>query len=185
MKWVFRHFRGLLAILMFGVTAIVVGVVMLSSYTSYKAYEKQYYANDLEVRSATAAAPKTIEINDKYKSQYKKTVKAEASEYTTDGKFAVDLELADKSFADIDIYFNYGSTDNLLENMNIKVNDSLVEEDGIKLEEAGEYHLVMENFALPEGDLTVLIEGVKNKTMPEIQKVTVFANANLSLREAA
>lgn len=189
MKWVFRHFRGLLAILMFGVTAIVVGVVMLSSYTSYKAYEKQYYANDLEVRSATAAAPKTIEINDKYKSQYKKTVKAEASEYTTDGKFAVDLELADKSFADIDIYFNYGATDNLLENMNIKVNDSLIEEDSIKLEVEGDatewHHLIMSNFALPQGELKIQIDGIKNKAMPEIGNVTVFANAALSFAQVA
>lgn len=185
MNWILKHLRLLIVVVTVAVTAIIVSAVMISSYVSYKNYEKTYYANDLEVRSATAAAPKMVEINNNFKSKYKKTYTADAADYTDNGNINLPLYLDAKSFADIEIVFNNDATDNLLENMNIKVNGSLVEEDGIKLEEAGEYHLVMENFALPEGDLTVLIEGVKNKTMPEIQKVTVFANANLSLREAA
>ena len=182
MKWILKHLRLVIVVVTVAVTAIIVSAVMISSYASYKNYEKKYYANDLEVRSATAAAPKMVEIKDSFKSKYKKTYTADASEYTDNGNINLPLYLEAKSFADIEIVFNSDATDNLLENMNIKVNGSLVEEDGIKLEEAGEYHLVMENFALPEGDLTVLIEGVKNKTMPEIKNITVFANATLSLQ---
>ena len=186
-KWILKHFKISLAVLMFGVTAIVVTIVMVSSYTSYKSYEKTYYANDLEVRSASAAAPKTIAINDKFKSQYKKSVKAEASEYATDGNVAVNLELAEKSFADIDVYFNYGATENLLANMNIKVNDSLIQQDNLKLDIEGEetewHHLVMSNFALPEGEFKIQIEGIKNKEMPEIGNIAIFTSAQVSFAE--
>ena len=184
MKWILNHLKIFAAIIVFGLTAIIIGVVMLTSYTSYKNYEKTYYANDLEVRSVSPAAPKTVEINDNYKSQYKKSLKAEAAEYTTDGAIVLNLELADKAFADIDFYINYGATENLLENMNIKVNDSLIEDDSIKLEVEGEgkewHHLVMSNFALPQGELKVQIEGVKNKEMPEIGTIAIFATAAVS-----
>ena len=68
--------------------------------------------------------------------------------------------------------------------MSIKVNDSLVEEDDIKLDIEGEekewHHLVMSNFALPEGEFTVKIAGVKNKTMPEIGTIAIFTSAQVS-----
>lgn len=184
MKWILKHFKLVLAIVMFGVTAIVVSMVMISSFTDYKNYEKTYYANDLEVRSASAAAPKTVEINDKFKSQYKKSIKAEASEYTTDGNVLVELKLEEKSFADLDFYFNYGETENLLENMNIKVNGSLIEDDHIKVETKGEeaewHHLVMSSFALPEGSFIIEVQGVKGKEMPEIGTIAVFTSAAVS-----
>ena len=178
MKWILNHMRIVAAILVFGITAVIIGVVMISSYTSYQAYEKKYNANDLELRSALAAAPKKVEINDQYKSKY-------ANNYTTNveaGAVQLDLYLDAKSFADIEVVFNYNATENLLANMNIKVNDSLVEEEGIKIEEenAGEHHLVMSNFALPEGDLKVTIASVKGKTMPEIKSIAVYASAKVS-----
>ena len=184
MKWILNHLRLLAGILIFGVTIIIVGVTVLVSYNSYQNYEKKYYQNDLEMRSLTAAAPKVVEINNNFKSKYKQTYTANAGDYTDNGNINLPLYLEAKSFADIEIVFNSEATDNLLANMSIKVNDSLIEEDGIKLEEAGDYHLVMSNFALPEGDLNVLIEGVKNKTMPEIKNITVFADAALSLKAA-
>ncbi|MBO6262301.1 MAG: hypothetical protein J6N95_06840 [Bacilli bacterium] len=184
MKWFLKHFKIALAILMFGVTAIVVSVVMISSYTSYKNYEKTYYANDLEVRSTSAAAPKTVEINDTFKSKYKKSVSAEANEYTTDGKIALDLFLEEKSFADIDIHLNYEVSDNLMENMNIKVNGSLIE-DEIAYKADGWHHLILANFALPQGDLKVEIEGVKNKEMPEIGNIKVFASEAIKFAQPA
>lgn len=181
MKWILNHLKTFAAIVVFGLTAIIIGVVMISSYTSYKNYEKTYYANDLEVRSVSAAAPKIVEINDKFKSQYKNSVKAEAAEYTTEGTITLSLELEEKSFADLDFYFNYAATENLLENMNIKVNDSLIEDDSIKLEneEAEDHHLVMSNFALPKGELKVEISGIKNKEMPEIKTIAVYTSAKV------
>ena len=100
MKWILNHLKIVLAILTFGITAIIVTVVMVSSYTSYKNYEKTYYKNDLEMRSLNPAAPKVVEINDNFKSQYKKSLKAEASEYTTNAGIVFNMELEEKSFAD-------------------------------------------------------------------------------------
>ena len=183
-NWFLRHMRLTAAIAIFGVTFIVIGCVMLSSYTSYKNYEKTYYANDLAVRSASAAAPKVVEINNNYKSQYKKKVVADGDKVTlNENKISLVLELKENSFADIDVVFTYEATEDLLSNMNIKVNDSLVEEDGVVVKEEGQHHLVMSGFALPEGALKMEIEGIKNKTMPEIQSVTFYTNAVASFAE--
>lgn len=175
MKWFLKHFKVALAILMFGVTAIVVSVVMISSYTSYKNYEKTYYANDLEVRSASPASPKTLEIKDTFKSKYKKSVEASAEEYTTDSGIILDLYLDNKAFADIDIYMNSEVNDNLMNNMRIIVNGSLIE-DEIAYKADGWHHLILGNFALPQGDLKVVVEGIKDKEMPEIGNIKVFAS---------
>ena len=209
MKWILKHLRLLTTIVVFGVTFIIVGIVMLVSYTSYKNYEKKYYQNDLEMRSVTAAAPKVVEINDNFKSKYKQSLVAYADNmtYTTtaadyapvtgdetylpsiNGKIAVALYLEEKSFVDIDFVINSVATDNLLGNVSIKVNNSLIEEDAIKVEKNGEglewHHLVMTNFALPQGDLTIEFESVKNKTAPDLKNISVYANAALSYAQAA
>ena len=180
MKWILKHIRLLVIILVVAVTAVIVGVVMLNSYNSYKNYEKKYYQNDLDVRSAAAAAPKVTEINDNFKSKYKLTFEINPDDYLKDGNINANLNLAEKSFADIDVVFDCEATDNLLANMNIKVNNSLIEEDGIKVANEERHHLVMSNFALPKGDLTVAIEKVSGKTMPDIKSITLFTNEAVS-----
>ena len=208
MKWILKHLRLFTALVVFGVTFIIVGIVMLVSYTSYKDYEKKYYQNDLDMRSITAAAPKVVEINDTFKSQYKTNLVAYADDmtYTTsqadyapvkgeetylpsiNGKISVMLNLEEKSFVDIDFVINC-ATDNLLGDVSIKVDDSLIEEDGIKVEKDGEniewHHLVMRNFALPQGELSIEFESVKGKTAPDLKNIAVYANAALSLAQAA
>lgn len=209
MKWILNHLRLLAALVVFGLTFIIVGVVMLNSYTSYQSYEKKYYQNDLDMRSITAAAPKVVEINDNFKSQYKTTLTTYADDMkvTTsqagyaakedDGKYlpsingsiSVALNLEAKSFVDIDFVINSDATENLLGNVNIKVNGSLIEDDSVVLNKDAEgiewRHLVMSNFALPEGDLTVEIASVKNKKAPDLKSITFYANAALSLAQAA
>lgn len=172
-NWILDHLRLFTAIVVFGVTVIVVGIVMITSYTSYKNYEKTYYQNDLDMRSLAAAAPKNVEINDNFKSKYNIKLVSEGTE--------AKVNLEAKSFADIDVVFKSEATDNLLGNMTIKVNNSLIEEDDIAVDNEDWHHLVMSNFALPEGELTVVIESVKNKTMPEIQSITFYTSAAASL----
>ena len=208
MKWILKHLRLFAALVVFGITFIIVGITILVSYTSYKDYEKKYYQNDLDTRSNLAAAPKVVEINDNFKSKYKTTLTAYADNmtYTTtktdyapvtgdetylpsiDGKINVALKLEEKSFVDIDFVINC-ATDNLLGDVSIKVNDSLIEEDGIKVEKEGEglewHHVVMRSFALPQGDLTIEIASVKGKTAPDLKNITFYANAALSFAQAA
>ena len=209
MKWILKHLRLFTGIIVFGVTFIIVGIVMLVSYNSYKDYEKKYYQNDLDMRSATAAAPKVVEIDDNFKSKYKTNLVAYAEDmtYTTtqanyapvqgeetylpsiNGKISVKLELEEKSFVDLDFVINTAATDNLLGNVSIKVNNSLIEEDGIKVEKDGEniewHHLVMRNFALPQGELSIEFESVKGKKAPDLKNIAVYANAALSYAQAA
>ena len=168
-----KHMRLVTAVVMFGITAIVIGAVMISSYTGFKKQEDAYYKNDLETRSAVAAAPKIVEINDSFKSKYNVKLVSEETE--------VHANLQAKSFADIDVTFKSEVTEDLLANMTVKVNDSLIEEEGIVVEDEEVHHLVMSNFALPEGELTIVIESVKNKTMPEIQSVTLYTSAAATL----
>ena len=66
MKWILKHLRAFVAIIAFGITFVILGVVMLSSYVNYKNEEKAYYQRDLETRSAAAAAPTSIDINDNF-----------------------------------------------------------------------------------------------------------------------
>ena len=47
MKWILKHLRLVIVVVTVAVTAIIVSAVMISSYVSYKNYEKKYYANDL------------------------------------------------------------------------------------------------------------------------------------------
>ena len=183
-NWFLRHMRLTAAIGIFGITFIIIGIVMLSSYTSYKNYEKTYYANDLAVRSAAQAAPKVVEVNNNFKSKYgKKLVANEENIINNGGTLSVNLNLSENSFADIDFIFTYGETEDLLSNMNIKVNDSLIEEEGVVVKEEGEHHLVMSNFALPEGELKVEVAGIKNKEMPQIQSIIFYTSATASFTE--
>ena len=65
-NWILNHLVIVLALIVFPVTLLVIGLVMLNSYTSYQAYEKRYDATDLEVRSQKPAAPKRIEFEDDF-----------------------------------------------------------------------------------------------------------------------
>ena len=189
MKWILNHLKIVAAILVFGITFIIVGLVMLNSYNSYKDYEKKYYANDLEVRSALAAAPKMVEVNDEFKTKYKYTINANAADYNTDGTINLALYLDAKSFADIELVVNGKYTDNLLANMSVKVNDSLVEDDTVEFgtkpaegeeAEAEEHHVVFNNFALPEGDFKIEISKLKNV---EVNEINVYTSANVALAQ--
>ena len=68
LSWIVNHLRLVITLSVVAVTLVVVGSVMLSSYISYKNYETQYNADDLEARSKVEPAPKGVDINDKYAS---------------------------------------------------------------------------------------------------------------------
>ena len=189
MKWILNHLKIVAAILVFGITAVIIAGVMLGSYASYKDYEKKYYANDLEIRSALAAAPKMVAVNDQFKSKYQYTFNADAADYNTDGTIKVALYLDAKSFADIEIVVNAKYTNNLLSNMEVKVNDSLVEDDTVEFgskpaegeeAEVEEHRVVFSNFALPEGNFDIEIGKLKNT---EISQINVFTSAKAALAE--
>lgn len=119
--WVLDHLKLVFTILTFGIAFLVIGIVMLSSYMGYKAYEKKFDQNDLDIRSLSPAQPTTIEINDRFKSSFKKRFTFEAGmeelkvttsqeNYlngdcidltTSGGTISTSLELEEKSFVDI------------------------------------------------------------------------------------
>ena len=92
--FILNHLSLLLGIVVFTVTFIVIGVVILNSYTSYKRYEKNFDKTDLDLRSLSPAEPKLIEIQDdfvtykedgsikKNKSSYKNSLNVWADEFT-------------------------------------------------------------------------------------------------------
>ena len=91
-----------------------------------------------------------------------------------------------KSFMDIDIIFDSESTTDLLSLMNIKVNDSLIEESGLVVDRDGDgeaewHHLIMSDFALPEGEFKLEIAPIAKKTMPDIQKITFYTSADANI----
>ena len=65
-SWILSHLRLVIALSVVTVTLVVVCSVMLHSYVSYKSYEAQVNADDLEARSKVEPAPKGVDINDKY-----------------------------------------------------------------------------------------------------------------------
>ena len=69
--WLLNHLGLILGIVTFTITFAVIGFVMLGSYTSYLAYEKQFNETDLEIRSLSGAQPLFIEMQDNFKSEYK------------------------------------------------------------------------------------------------------------------
>ena len=210
-NWVLNHLVLSLAIVVFGVTFIVVGSVMLHSRISYARYEKNFNQNDLDIRSLSGAQPNYIEFNDSYKSNLKKklalsadelTVTTNQSDYLVDGyidlgqsggTISAKLELEEKSFVDIDFeiateYENasgeFGVKD-LLSNVQFIVNGETMEEQ-VDLVESGWHHLVMVNFALPEGEVNVQIKSMsgKNALMPQLKGITFFSSAKLAVAEA-
>ena len=156
--WLIDHLKIVLAIITFGITFAIIGVVMVNSYTSYQAYEKRFDANDLEVRSLSAAEPKRIEIEDNFKSTYKNKLEFSADQlnvttsqdtYLKDGcvdltekggTIAIALTLEEKSFVDIDFVISSeregkdsaGETiygvQDLLSNVNFVINGALMED---------------------------------------------------------
>lgn len=65
-KWILNHLKLIVALLAFTITLVTLGTIMLSSYISYKNYEKDYYQKDLNARAAAAAAPTSIDVIDDY-----------------------------------------------------------------------------------------------------------------------
>lgn len=209
--WILNHGKLVLAILVFGITLIAIGGVMLGSRLSYKAYEARYNANDLAVRSTSPAQPKTIEINNAFKSSQKKKIAFSADELTvttsqteymvgdyidltqTGGSIFIKLELEETSFVDIDFeiateYQGQGDEapgiKDLLSNAQFIVNGETMEE-VIDLPADSWQHLIMLGFALPAGDVTVEIKSMsgKNALMPQLRNVTFFSSQVLSLAE--
>ena len=165
-EWFLNHLKLVLAILTFGITFIVIGVVMLNSFTSYKDYEAKFNANDLEVRSASAAQPTRTEIDDNYKAAYKNKLLFAADDlkvsttqdsYLNDGfidltekggTVSLALELQEKSFVDIEFVISseYKTKDadeneifgvqDLLSNAGFVVNGEVME-DAVNLENSG------------------------------------------------
>lgn len=158
LTWFLNNLKWILVVVVLAVTSIVITNTMVGSYNDYKAYESAYNQNDLDTRSAVAAAPKSIKINDDFKSAYPNVMNFEASdlkvttsatEYIVDdhidltskgGTIALNLTLEEKSFLDIDFVVAsvrestqneetiYGVKD-LLSNVDFVVNGETMEGD--------------------------------------------------------
>ena len=118
-NWVLDHLKIVATILVFGITLIVIGIVMLASHLSYQKYERDFEVNDLNVRSLSPAQPVNIEFIDDFKSSYGKKMSFDAAdlkvettqtEYlvgdyidltTNGGKISVNLQLEEKAFVDV------------------------------------------------------------------------------------
>ena len=116
------------------------------------------------------------------------------------GRISAKLTLEKKSFVDIDFeiateYTKEASGDqeaefgikDLMSNVLFVVNGETMEEEGINLIEEGWHHLVMVGFALPEGDVTVDVTSVSNKSelMPQFKSITFFSSQVLTVAEEA
>jgi len=192
LDWILNHLKIVAAILTFSVTLVVVGLVMLNSYNSYKDYEARYNANDLEARSLVAAAPKSIEINDSFKSSLKNTLDVKNDQLTKEeGKLSITLDLAKTSLVDIDfvIYSIYEPEDpeafygmeDLLGTVNFIVNGEKMEEDISLATDYYYHHLVMKGFALPAGDLSIEVSA-KAELLPEVSNIIVYSNEIVSFK---
>ena len=165
LTWILNHLRIILALIVFPVALLVVGGIVLKSYTSYQAYEKRYDAMDLDVRSQSPAAPKRIDFEDDFKSNCKQelsfnaadmNVKTTQEEYLVGdyidltekgGSVSFALNLEEKSFVDIvfSISSEYKTTvddeevygvENLLTNANFIINGETME-DVVDLKNSG------------------------------------------------
>ena len=85
LTWILNHLKLVVAVTTAVVTLIVVGCVMLASNAAYKANVKKYDENDLRVRSALEASPRTMRINDDFAKYNEKGVTSTKS--TTKNKF--------------------------------------------------------------------------------------------------
>ena len=155
--WVLDHLKLVFTILTFGIALIVVGIVMISSYTSYKAYEANFRQNDLDTRSLSAAQPASTELVESFKSQFGNkysfnaddlTVTASTEDYLVDdyidltqtgGTISAAVTIEKKAFVDIVFTISseykttgedgdvYGVKD-LLSNIGIVVNGERMED---------------------------------------------------------
>ena len=121
------------------------------------------------------------------------------------GTVSIELSLDERSFVDIDLLLSsehvteipaeeegedpteeYGVKD-LLNNVTFVVNGENMEEDDVNLLNSGDgpefHHLIMGGFALPEGEVTLEIKSNsgKNALMPQIQKISFFSSAVLTV----
>lgn len=195
--FILNNLRWLSAIVVFGITLIVIGANMLGSYNNYKAYEKRYNENDLAVRSAAAAAAQKVEINNNFSSKLKNHLEITADEMVTapaqevndgyiasfQGKIDIVIDLDDKSFVDLEFVVRVSDdVEDLFANVNFRVNDSLME-DEVTLPGGNFEHLVLFGFALPEGKTTISVEAKNNKlaAMPDVESITFHSNAGASI----
>lgn len=211
--WVLDHLKLVVTILVFGITAIVMGVYLISSYGAYQGYVKEFDKADLEKRSQQAALPLATEIVKSYSSPYGKKLSFNADELnvqtsqeeyligdyvdltTSGGKITSSLSLEEASFVDIVITVQteysvtegddeiYGVKD-LLSNMQVVVNGETMD-DVVDLPGQNWYKLVLSGFAIPEGSVNVSISSAsgKNKMMPQIKNITFYSSAALSIAE--
>lgn len=189
-NWLLNHLKIVLAIVTFTTTIVVVGLVMLDSYNSYKAYEAEYYATDLATRSEFPPAPKGIFLDNSYKSKYKNTLYAVEDELIVDGNsLNLGITLLEKSFVDVEFVFttnNPNPTDiaavevkDLLSKANFKVDDNLMEgEVNVFIDE--ESRLIMSGFALAEGDHVISVEG---KDIVILSEITIYSSTIVSFTE--
>ncbi len=66
MKFILNHLKIIVASVAVFVMLLVCGLVVLTSYNSFKKADQAYNENDLLVRSTVEPAPKKIAINDKF-----------------------------------------------------------------------------------------------------------------------
>ena len=66
LNWIKNHIPACVAIVAMTVVIIVGGSLVLSSYNSYVAYEKQYYEDNLNAKVSTFPAPTDILIDDDF-----------------------------------------------------------------------------------------------------------------------
>ena len=118
------------------------------------------------------------------------------------GKIALKFTLEEKSFVDIAFVISsqntykennedkYGVKD-LLSNVNFVINNQTMEDDINLANSTGEspewHHLVMVGFALPAGDVNVVIQSTSGKTamMPQIKNIAFFSTQPLTLVQEA
>lgn len=187
--WVLNHLKIVLAIVTFTTVIVVVGLVMLNSYNSYLQYQEEYYANDLETRSALPPAPKGVFLDNSYKSTLKNELESDEEELVVEGNnVSLSLTIDEKSFVDMEFVIvslaepTPASEDSeeipaliedLLLETSFKVNDSLVE-GLIDVEGNDECHLIMSGFAIAEGEINIVID---TKAQISVSSIVVYSNA--------
>lgn len=209
-NWVINHQKSALAIVTFGVTLIVIGVTMLTSYTSFKAYEKRHDEADLAFRSEQSPSAKSVQVKSSYKSKYgnKLVLNAEDLTVTTEeeydetgyipslstkgGKIDFTFSIEEKSFVDLDLVIRnpLAEKDNgdptplegLLSVVKFSVRGTMME-DEVTLEDNDWCHLVFSGFALAEGDINVSLETLSGKFnyMPDVKSITVYSSVKATL----
>lgn len=189
LNWVLNHLKTVLAIVTFTTTIVVIGVVMLDSYNSYKAYEAEYYESDLVTRSEFPPAPKGIFLDNGFSSKYKNVlVGGEEELVAANNAVEFSFNLPEKSFADIKFYFDVYYVVNeqepedvkdLLAKTNFKVDGNLMEGE-INVANNEDSVLIMSGFALKEGDHVITVEG---KNIVTLTEVVVYSSVTASLVE--